>query len=355
MCRVRLRKGFTLIELLVVIAIIAVLIGLLVPAVQKVREAAARIQCANNLKQIILAAHNYESANGVLPPGYVGPTIGDNNSASGKWYYGPYVGVMVFLLPYIEQDNLYRGLTQGGPFPNLGIKSPYGGNGDGGSNQWFQFPNGTYPNANAYTLAMTPVKTLLCPAAPSTPGSQAILGIATFPNSTDPNSFYSGIWQENYVGVEIYKPFANCNYAGVAGSGPMTAYEGIYNNRSDTRTAAIPDGSSNTLAFGECCGYRWANLNDGNPFDNQHNWLGTGAINASRGLCNLGERCSVRQFSSQHSGLVQFAFGDGSVHPLRGGPDTEPSSPTTVRRQVYLQMSGKQDGGVLDQGALWSN
>src|SRR5262245_11593646 len=91
------RSGFTLIELLVVIAIIAILIGLLVPAVQKVRESAARMTCQNNLHQIALAAANYESNYKKLPPGYIGPPTGVLSNA------GPMIGCMALLLPYMEQ------------------------------------------------------------------------------------------------------------------------------------------------------------------------------------------------------------------------------------------------------------
>jgi len=110
------RSGFTLIELLVVIAIIAVLIGLLLPAVQKVREAANRVQCQNNLKQIGLALHNYESANARFPPAYVCNSGRQSGTAyeiaypDDGWNGLPGWGWGTLLLPYLEQDNLYRSL-----------------------------------------------------------------------------------------------------------------------------------------------------------------------------------------------------------------------------------------------------
>src|SRR5262249_43198570 len=96
----RKRSGFTLIELLVVIAIIAILIGLLVPAVQKVRDAAGRIKCANNLHQIGVALHNYHDTNGALP-------WGTGRAASAPELYD-YWSWMAMAMPYVEQDNLFK-------------------------------------------------------------------------------------------------------------------------------------------------------------------------------------------------------------------------------------------------------
>src|SRR3954452_24903798 len=98
----RSRDGFTLIELLVVIAIIAILIALLVPAVQKVRESASRTQCVNNLKQIGLAAHNYESVKKCLPPAYRGQQIGGAPGYYDLW------GTLALLTPYLEQTAVYK-------------------------------------------------------------------------------------------------------------------------------------------------------------------------------------------------------------------------------------------------------
>src|SRR5690348_7524841 len=135
------RRGFTLIELLVVIAIIAILIGLLVPAVQKVREAAARIQCSNNMKQLGLAAHNCNDTMGRLPP--------QAGTSGGAWY-GP---LMFHLLPYIEQQNTWQSATYlaypapvGTPRPtspgvtiyNVGVVWPTWSSVNNGSKTWLR-------------------------------------------------------------------------------------------------------------------------------------------------------------------------------------------------------------------------
>jgi prepilin-type N-terminal cleavage/methylation domain-containing protein len=160
--RPRRNRGFTLIELLVVIAIIAILIGLLLPAVQKVREAAARSTCQNNLKQLGLAVHNYESAYGVLP------TSGQCESTGGDTTRYTAHSTIVFLLPYIEQENVFRLFDTSTP-------TYYGGTAANG----YQTTTGAriHPKSigRAYNdpahpsgrlAAQSKIKTLICPTAP---------------------------------------------------------------------------------------------------------------------------------------------------------------------------------------------
>src|SRR5262245_9333664 len=191
------RGGFTLIELLVVIAIIAILIGLLLPAVQKVREAANRTQCANNLRQLGVAAHHYHDQHKHLPPG-IGyyPTV--NNGVFGTYHF--------HLLPYVEQGNLYRSAL--GPFP-----PPAGP------------ATAFYPGNNNVYSERIPV--FLCPSDPS-----AAEGVVTI------NGFL--------FGATCYAPNALVNAKNdLTQNPPTTDPQGM------TRMQAISDGTSNTIFHAE--------------------------------------------------------------------------------------------------------
>src|SRR5262249_12649488 len=144
----RTRRGFTLIELLVVIAIIAILIGLLLPAVQKVREAAARMSCTNNLKQLALAAQNYEAANQKFPVGSALITTTNAAYTNPRFANNSGVGCLAYLLPYMEQNNVYTQLAV--------VWDPN----DLSATLW-------YLNAANTAPARTRIKTLECPSAPN--------------------------------------------------------------------------------------------------------------------------------------------------------------------------------------------
>jgi prepilin-type N-terminal cleavage/methylation domain-containing protein/prepilin-type processing-associated H-X9-DG protein len=270
-----LRSAFTLIELLVVIAIIAVLIGLLLPAVQKVREAAARAQCSNNLKQLGIAVHSYHDAAGYFPvdagPGYQYSTT---NAPNWSW--------LARILPYVEQQNLYT--SCGIPTANL--------------------------NANLAGIA-TPVKTFLCPSDLASSGT---------PRTDGADLGGTPLGQTNYKGV--------CGSNWAWGSFPNTVNgnnngldqgNGIFFRTDYTRPLKmvnITDGTSNTFMVGEdipsinpWCDWPYFNAATGTVAIPLNNGMQSG----QPGFQNPGDWPDLYSFRSRHSGGANFAMADGSV------------------------------------------
>jgi prepilin-type N-terminal cleavage/methylation domain-containing protein len=361
----RNRIGFTLIELLVVIAIIAVLIGLLLPAVQKVREAAARMSCSNNLKQIALAAHNYESTNGYLPPGWYGnmPVTNQNGVNSNNQY----IGALALLLPYVEQSNLYNQIKTSDLVWDENLNDSEVTN---KPLPWFYGTTSGNPYPpDVYKAAVVKVKTFMCPSYAYASAQNVVIGPHIFNGPS--NNVSISWWLEDYTGGgNNYGTFGVTNYAGVAGLGqggsPLwDQYQGIMGNRTKTTLAAIPDGSSNTLLFGEICGTRTTSSTvivngvagtDSTELQYDLSWVGVGAMYTRRGL-GQGKDAEWRQFSSFHSGVVQFAQGDGSVKALRVGstknvPDTTTGAGGSSDWYILQAMAGKADGVVFDPSSL---
>jgi prepilin-type N-terminal cleavage/methylation domain-containing protein/prepilin-type processing-associated H-X9-DG protein len=285
----RSRRAFTLIELLVVIAIIGILIGLLLPAVQKIRETAARMQCQNNLKQMALAVHMYENTNQMLPPTHT---------------YQPYNGGwLVQLLPYIEQEGLYKLMQakRGGAFTN-----PIGG---------------------AFTdpYAATVIVLYVCPA--------EIRGRNIVYNGPDGYGNNHTFACTDYVAVIGWDYYSGSSLVGI----PYAAdKKGILSpwNPYGIRFTEIKDGSSNTLMIGERP--PGADL-DWGWWVNGGNDVMTGVANTHRNYSRdqngkpcpappyyfkppepggVYNPCSNNHLYSLHTGGANFAFGDGSVRFL---------------------------------------
>jgi prepilin-type N-terminal cleavage/methylation domain-containing protein/prepilin-type processing-associated H-X9-DG protein len=326
-------RGFTLIELLVVIAIIATLIGLLVPAVQKVREAANRISCTNNLHQLGLAAHNYEGVRqkfpgnqwdyvtdwGNPPPppelvAYYG-TPTDKNFA----YYGWTNGIMSF----IEQDNLARkwpGAYVPNVIPDYGtITNPT--------------TDGTIP------LSGTPLKVLICPSDI----------IKTNPYKDNVNS-PSLAW-----GITSYGMNAGTQDPNTVAWGAAPINNGVFGDNLVVRIGDVTDGLSNTFLFGERShfdpvfeaanvgglnqwGWWWSS--DGtdvceNTSAPLNYVVPAGAIaNGDYSSPAYSKRLSA--FGSRHTGGANFAFADGSVHFITNG----------ISFQTYQALSTRANGEV---------
>jgi prepilin-type N-terminal cleavage/methylation domain-containing protein len=376
------RSAFTLIELLVVIAIIAILMALLLPAIQKVREAANKMVCASNLRQIAIASHDYHTDWAKLPPGSLGSKQG---VPMGAFENVAYTGCLAILLPYMEGDNIYKQIN---PF-HLGLI--YNGDGTiypaGAPNNWF---NDTRPspvpgffNYNFY-LSNFRLKMFECPSDDSgtpgagdpntgvgilleqypasvtgypTPMSQfAVIGFFGAPYNTFPKG------RTNYVGVSG----ANGDLAGVSASdidavtGPidLRKYVGIYSSRNTLTLGQLTqmDGTSNTLMFGEGLG------GEGVVRDFAWSWFGCGHLGTKFGLgrgqvaCNGVYNSSTTgagwpRFSSRHASGVQFSYGDGSTRTVKFGQTCQ-RNPASTDWYLLQQLSGKNDGLANDTSGI---
>jgi prepilin-type N-terminal cleavage/methylation domain-containing protein/prepilin-type processing-associated H-X9-DG protein len=294
------RTGFTLIELLVVIAIIAILIGLLIPAVQKVREAAINSQCRNNLHQISVAAHNYHTTYKRLPPAVNMPNV--NMVTSSNWPAAPFPGkwfsLHMALLPYVEQDNIITTAVDNVPNPHS-----------------VNCATATSVGAQVITIYVCPGDSLIPP--------------------------YTG----QYSGLT----FAITSYGGCSGTSATSTtstsmlQNGIFFMNSSIRISDIKDGTSNTLMFGERSrmnlqvtsssqvlgGWAWVN-----QFAQEDNTMNT-SVGIEGTLAH-----DLNAFGSQHAGgnTANFAFADGSIHTLQ----------KSIGIITFQRLSTRAGGEVVD-------
>ena len=205
------KSGFTLVELLVVIAIIGILIGMLLPAVQQVREAARRIECGNNLRQVALAAMNYESANSKFPPGVEQERLENNFQGHSVFY---------FILPFMEQQNVFTTMDGDIPLNNV-VADP------------------------ADLRASSVIPALLCPS--DTLGTESL----PFPSTGTPSAFYGGTSYRGNAGERPFFATSSSNDGMFMAVGPDARRAADADPGVEVTFGAISDGSSNTVLFGE--------------------------------------------------------------------------------------------------------
>lgn len=307
----RSSRGFTLIELLVVIGIIAILIGLLLPAVQKIREAAARMSCCNNLHQIGVALHNYHDVNGAFPPGYYAsdPYVNGATDTTPGWGWATYI------LPHLEQANLFDQFNLAQPVQNFaGIQ--------------------------------TVMKLLICPS-----------DVVTLSPFTVPDAF------GDPVAVAAASSYAACCGGDESDTADPTGL-GVFYRNSRTRLGDVTDGTSTTILVGDRA---WAdargvwagainagvctrgffdgtNVNPGaNTFPAPCLVLAHSHLNNPHGDTDS----SLDDFSSRHIGGSNFLFADGSVHFILTVPSNNPDGSYTQDSLIFQSLGTRANGEVI--------
>lgn len=355
----RRRIGFTLIELLVVIAIIAILISLLLPAVQQAREAARRTQCRNNLKQIGLALHNYHDVFNSFPPGYVAKIPNNKTSSERSMFtWG------TAILPYIDQGNIYQVLDSGNTVPlDVRLLDPL-------------------LSPALVNALQTPLPAFRC-ASDTGPALNDFNDQHSGYASISPNAgnYCRQVWD----GTTTYD-IATSNYVMCMGAGDSTTPAvfpsqygpplGIGWQNSNVRIRDITDGTSNTLAVGERA-FKFGNITPGaatiyaisadvladqpGGLSSSGSWnvkaAGTNILSLTyQGLndTRFGGH-QARAFNSVHTGGGFFCFCDGSVQFISENIDFSFVStgvagyPDTVTGNVYTRLAARNDGKIVGE------
>ena len=325
------RKAFTLVELLVVIAIIGILIGMLLPAVQAVREAARRTQCLNNIKQIALASLSYESALQRFPPG----VLAANNDTGGIGSTVQSVGVFCYVLPHMELNNI-ADLIEVNLSPDIVAPA------------WQNFDPAGDMAFNTRFASQVRIPSFRCPSDGITdPG---LIFASHFHNDSinrtprENNEFGIGHGLTNYSAIGGVLGSTTGAISAEFDDGPgsqWAGYNGIFTNRSKTTFGEISDGTSNTLLFGEIAGRGGVGSSDREA---GYSWIG--AINLSMigwefDASTLSEGAianrNLDRYNSYHNGVVNFARGDGSVTSI----------PQSTDRTTMYRLSAMRDGNVV--------
>jgi prepilin-type N-terminal cleavage/methylation domain-containing protein len=365
-----IREGFTLVELLVVIAIIGVLVGLLLPAVQAAREAARRMQCSNNIRQLGLAAHNFESAYQRFPPGLMFP--GPPARSAGldvQWDQHSGIGHLVHLLPFMEQTAIYAGISTAS---NLSPDT----NGVGAvSGTPQQLMNRYWWNTDSWGWAQWKLPAFLCPSDDPDAGTEFSLltpiAFAADANARPAMGFYSEATQN----AAWHSTVGKTNYLGCAGWGgrvgtswvwnsatqgnPMDdtmgrtpdELAGIFYHRSKTKIGHITDGTSNTILFGEVTGL-FKNPSRSAGRERSFWWVSSGPMytrwmmsdpnrdpNAAPWafLHNVAWPGPVRYSSMHTGGVINFTNADCSTRSMT----------TAMDRVLWHALGGKSDAMVV--------
>lgn len=398
------RSAFTLIELLVVIAIIALLMALLLPAIQKVREAANKMLCGSNLRQIAIAAHNYHNDYGRLPPGLLGAAVPGDTATNpmvnlGDWpnavRAGPRVGFNVCILPYIEGDNIFKNFVFSS-FDVNGGGLEVANTGVATDSFWYFYdvPTGTVAVNSA--MAQAKFKVFECPSDNVREASPQVGVIRVmhwfYGNAAFSGGLFSWFTGEPLAGYStsltpFWTALGRTNYVPCSGGSgiragvdpsPYAKYEGCFANRSKLTLGNITqmDGTSNTLLIGETLGgagigprdfvIPWvvgasmgvgAGLGPSNK-ENEDQMLAAGNPAGWDPLQTFLRGAAWFRYSSRHTIGVQFAYGDGSIRTLRFIGTTPmdlgavPAPSPTNNYMLLLQVAGVNDGLNGSTGTL---